>query len=215
MSQRHIRPEELLERLDSMADRLDDVETHNEQQSRELQQANQRITALETENEELRETVADQDEEIDALHRERVRLARRLTAVEEQHDIDPSTAKAFGDGKTTSPLYLLESIGPEAVADAPGTTLYRARVLVENRDRWGEVRQNAKFGRHRLLATKAHDLKQRLEDARDEELQWGQVYPALKKLASLGGDHVQYVEEYSTPEKDYGKAVVWQEVDSR
>lgn len=194
-------------------DRLSDMARRMTEMGKAMATLRDRLEAVAAENEQLRATVDEQADEIDALHRERVRLARRLAAVEEAQGIDATTATVVANGETTSPLYLLESVGPEAVAEHPGPTLYRARVLVENRDRWGETRTNATFGRHRLLATRAHDLKQRLEDARDETLQWGQVYPALRKVARLGGDHVQFVESYASEKRDYGKAVVWEEVD--
>lgn len=168
---------------------------------------------LKKENERLRGENQQKEEEFDTLRRDYRRLARRLTAVEEEVGIDHETAGAHAKGMETSPLYLLETVGPEAVAAKPSKKLYRSRVLVENRDRWGEVRTNSKFGRHRLLATKEHDLKQRLEDARDEKLQWGQVYPAMEEIARLGGDHVRFIEEYESAKRDYGKAVVWTEVE--
>jgi FtsZ-binding cell division protein ZapB len=148
-------------------------------------------------------------DDIEDLHRERMKLARRLTAVEEELEIDATTANRAAEGRDTSPLYLLERVGPEAVADHPGATLQRARELLENRERWGEVRTNMKYGRHRVLASAAHDLRTRLEDARSENLQWRQVYVAMDKIASLGGDHVTFDEAYGD---DYGKAIVWQEV---
>lgn len=195
------RMNEMGKAMASFRNRIEDVEAENE----ELKAANER----------LRETVADQAEKHDELRREYIRLARRLTAVEEEHGIDAATANAFGDGAETSPLYLLETIGPAAVADTPGPTLHRARVLVENKDRWGNVRSNPKYGRHRLLATTAHDLKQRLEDARDEDLAWNQVHRAMEKLATLGGDHVQFEERYASEGENYGKALVWQGVDGQ
>lgn len=205
--------DDALDMLESLADDVASLQEHNSRQADQIATANRRITALEAENEQLRETVADQAEKNDELRREYIRLARRLTAVEEEQGIDAATANAFGDGAETSPLYLLETIGPAAVAENPGPTLHRARVLVENKDRWGEIRRNPKFGRHRLLATNAHDLKQRLEDARDEDLAWNQVHRAMQKLANLGGDHVRFDETYASDGENYGKAVVWQEVD--
>lgn len=154
----------------------------------------------------------DTSDEIDTLHRERLKLARRLTAVEEELDIDATEASKAADGRKTSPLYLLEHVGPEAVSDHAGATLHRARTLVEHADRWGETRTNPKYGTHRVLASAAHDLKTRVEDARDEDLQWRQVYVAMEKVADLGGDHVTFDESYGQ-NADYGKAIVWQEVD--
>lgn len=204
----HVTREEALDQLAAMEERMNEM-------GKAMASFRDRIETLEEENEQLRETVDDQAKEIDGLHRERLRLARRLVAVEEEQGIDATTANAFGDGAETSPLYLLERVGPAAVADTPGPTLHRARVLVENKDRWGEVRRTPKYGRHRLLATNAHDLKQRIEDARDEDLAWNQVHRAMHKLAGLGGDHVRYDGTYASDGENYGKAVVWQEVDGQ
>lgn len=219
MSGRQLTRDELENRLESMEEtisnlmaRVEAASTKRDDLQEQVWHLEDELTETKQENQELRETVEDQQQEIDALHRERVRLSRRLTGVEDEVGIDHETSKEFADGRRSSPLYLLEHVGPEAVADHPGATLERARVLLENRERWGDVRSNGKYGRHRVLASSAHELKERLEDVRGESLQWGQVYPAMEKLASLGGDHITFDESYGSADT-FGKAVVWQEVD--
>lgn len=203
-------PDERLDDLEAEIQALNDATTFRAEQ---LAEANQRITQLEAENDELRDIIDEQRDIIDMLNRERTRLTRRLSAVEEELGIDAATANAFGDGFQRSPLYLLETVGPEGVADNPGPTLQRAYQLVLKKDEWGEVRTNQKYGHHRLLASREHDLKQRLSDRLDESIRWAQVYRAMEKLADLGGAHVQFVEEYASAEQSYGKAVVWTEVE--
>ena len=150
------------------------------------------------------------ESELDRVNRERAALARRLTAVEDAVDID-ETAVTSSDGGTPSPLELLARIGPEAVAVDNGPTLHRAHEIARNRTRWGEIRVVLKYGRHHVLATRHHDLKTHLEDAREESLSWNQVYRAIQLCADLGGEHVSIDEAYATAEDDWGKALVVRE----
>jgi nucleotide-binding universal stress UspA family protein len=129
--------------------------------------------------ENLRDQIASR---VDTLHRERSKLARRVAALEDEVGVSTQDAVAIaegGDGASgLSRLGLLVKHGPEAVSDNPSTKMRRAKILLENWTRWGTVRDDA-LGTERRLASKGHDLKTRLEDARHETLSWLQVYRAM------------------------------------
>lgn len=211
MSQRGLTREDLLDRLESMEDRIDDLERTVELQRRQLDTVralfaedgppefgavleehdyDHLVDWLEAEGSAVSEQRL--QEQMTTVHRERGKLARRVTAVEDELELDDQ-ALATAGGQNT-PLDLLERVGPEAIEPNPSETLRRAKVLYENKGRWGQTRTNQRHGRHRFLASKKHDLRTRLEDARGESLQWSQVYRAMKKLAQLGGDHVVFDE---------------------
>lgn len=208
MSHSHLTREELEARLDRLEDAVDDLEATDAAQAKDAAADRRRISELEATADALADRVDTLEAELDRVNRERAALARRLTAVEDATDV---TADASSDGGTPSPLQLLARIGPEAVAIDDGPTLRRAYHLARNRERWGETLQNTKYGQHHVLATKHHDLRTRLEDARDEDLSWNQVYRALQLCADLGGPHARLDEGYATEDTDWGKALVLQE----
>jgi len=199
--------QELEDRLDELQTSIEDLQTAHMDDRRERAQDRQRISALEATVETLTDQVETLEAELDRVNRERAALARRLTAVEDATDVDVEADPA-SDGGTPSPLKLLARIGPEAVAINDGPTLRRAYHLARHRERWGEATRNIKHGQHHVLATRRHDLRTRLEDAREEDLSWNQVYRALETCADLGGQHVQLDEEYGTEDEDWGKALV-------
>lgn len=133
----------------------------------------------------------------DQLHRERGKLARRVAALEEEIGVTTTdalaTAEAGPDGEHLTKLGRLVRHGPEAVSDQPGATLFRARELVENWNRWGTVKDD-ELGKARRLASKKHRLKTHLEDARDESLSWRQVYRAMEWVGENGGPNVTLTE---------------------
>jgi len=206
MSGRQLTRDELEDRLDSLEAAVEDLEAERKRIHEEVivpQRA--RISELEETVVELRERVPDADvatdDDIQTLHGERAKLARRLCRVEEELDVDDPIAAA--ENRDT-PLHLLARVGPEAIETSPSETLRRAKTLLDNKNRWGQTRTNAKHGQHRYLSSAQHDLKTRLEDARDEDLAWRQVYRAMRKLGQLGGTGVQFDESDSA-----GKMVVF------
>jgi len=124
------------------------------------------------------------------LHHERSKLARRVTAVEDEVGISTQDALAVAEGGQDadglSRLGLLVRHGPEAVSDRPTEKMYRARELVENWSRWGVTRDDS-LRTERRLAAAGHSLKTRLEDARDETLSWRQVYRAMELIDDWSG----------------------------
>lgn len=201
MSHQQLTRGELEARLDELETALEDVQATQSTQARENAADRRRITALEDTVEDLNETVETLQGELERVTKERTALARRLYAVEEELDIDTA---AVGDGGTPLPLDLLARIGPEAVAESPGPTLQRAYAIAQHRYEWGEVRTNQRYGTHHVLATREHGLKTHLEAAREESLQWVEVYRALEKCAALGGSAVILDEDYG----GRGKALV-------
>lgn len=155
--------------------------------------------------EELTEIRDDHQQAEKRLHRERSKLARRVAALEDELGITATdalaTAEAGADGEHLTDLGRLIRHGPEAVSDQPGATLYRARELVDNWNRWGTVRDD-KLAFERRLASKKHDLKTRLEDARTESLDWRQVYRAMEWIAEHSSPNVT-LQEGSTDEGKY------------
>lgn len=129
----------------------------------------------------------------DQLHHERSKLARRVTAVEDEVGITTqdalAVAEAGGDAGGLSRLGLLVRHGPDAVSDRPTERMYRARELVDNWNRWGTIRDDS-LGRERRLAAAGDDLKTRLEDAREESLSWTQVYRAMELIDEWSGSTV-------------------------
>lgn len=161
---------------------------------------------LEVSNEVLIERVNDQADRIDdlegevqtakqQLHSERAKLMRRVSAIEDDLGIDATTAVAVAegghDGAQMSKLARLMRNGPDAVVPSPKPKHRRAKTIVDNFDRWGEtqrVERDSVSGKVTgtktwILKTAEHDLKTRLEDARNESLQWTQVYRALEVIA--------------------------------
>lgn len=141
----------------------------------------------------------------DRLHRERAKLARRVATLEDELGIAATDALAVAEGDTgdhhLSKLGRLVRYGARAVEENPSTTTFRARELVENWNRWGTVRDDA-LGRERRLASRKHDLKTRLEDARNESLAWLQVYRAMQRVAEWSDGAVS-LEEGSRDEGTY------------
>jgi len=205
MSGRQLTRDELEDRLDSLESAVEDLQARADAASRARDHLLDRVDDLEAENADLRGRVPDADiatdDDLQTLHTERAKLARRLCRVEEKLDVDDPIAAA--ENRDT-PLHLLARVGPEAIETSPSETLRRAKTLLENKNRWGQTRTNAKHGQHRYLSSSDHDLKTRLEDARDEDLGWHQVYRAMRKLGQLGGTGVQFDESDSR-----GKMVVF------
>lgn len=186
---------------DDLEAQLDDLDRRMEDAALERARDRQRISDLEALVDDLAETVDTLQTDLVRTNKEKATLARRLTAVEDELDVDPATV---GDGGTPLPLDLLARIGPEAVAEADGPTLQRAYTIAQHREEWGETRTNEKYGRHHVLASKGHGVKTHVEAAREESLEWSQVYRALQKCADLGGNAVVLDEAYG----DLGKALV-------
>ena len=202
--------DELEDRLDTLAAAVEDLRADRDHFSAELAQFRERVEDLEAENRELRERLPDDemaaksavDETVATLHNERVKLSRRVAAIEEDLGLS-DVAIDVAEGRNT-PLHLLRHVGPEAIDPNPNPVLRRAKSLLENKNRWGQTAQNRKYGPHRYLSSKKHDLRTRLEDARGESLQWSQVHRAMRKLAELGDNAVAFDETESR-----GKMVVF------
>jgi polyhydroxyalkanoate synthesis regulator phasin len=144
-------------------------------------------------NETEKDLRSQQRQDVDTLHHERSKLARRVSALENELDVEPSAAVQIAEAGSEetaeySRLSLLLRHGPEAVSDRPTQRMYRARELLQNWDRWGTTRNDAhNDGPERRLAAKGHDLKTRLEDARGESLSWKQVYRAMQLIDEWSG----------------------------
>lgn len=150
---------------------------------------------------------ADLSRATDTLHRERSKLARRVTALEDEVGIEPTTAVKIAeagkeDAQSYSRLSLLLKHGPEAVSDRPTETQYRARELLRKLDEWGTKRSDAYTdGVEYRLASKKHDLKTRLEDVRGERLEWTQVYRAMRLIDEWSGANIVLEDGNSTEGK--------------
>lgn len=169
-----------------------------------------RLDDLEAENERLRERLDEQaDDPVDEgtlrdvegrVHREQTKLARRLSALEDEVGVDGVDALAVSEGgedaRELTPLGRLVRNGPEALESKKGTaTLKRARELYERWDKWGKSSRIDATTKERRLASNRDDLKTRLEDVRAESLDWQQVYRAMRVVADLSGGRIEYKED--------------------
>jgi len=147
-------------------------------------------------NETEKDLRSQQRQGVDTLHHERSKLARRVSALENELDIEPSAAVQIAEAGAEeaaeySRLSLLLRHGPEAISNRPTQRMYRARELLQNWDRWGTTRSDKLTdGVERRLAAKGHDLKTRLEDARSESLSWKQVYRAMELIEEWSGERI-------------------------
>lgn len=133
------------------------------------------------------------------LHQERSKVVRRVANIEEELGFEDEDIIALAEGGEEalrdSPLARLLEAGPEAVDDRATETIYRAEVLARNWIRWGRSKERGDGTIvERTLATKRDDLRIRLEDTRDEDLSWRQVYRAMRKVADLGPENVRLVD---------------------
>ncbi|WP_224448732.1 hypothetical protein [Haloprofundus salilacus] len=137
--------------------------------------------------------------------REDGRLARRLSAIEDEVGISPPEAVTIGEGGgDTSELSRLERFlryGPSAVVDQPYPVHYRAHEIGLHLGEWG-IRISDANGRRIRLCSKRDDLKQKLAAERDETLQWTQVYRAMQKLVDIA-DGLIRLREGSSNEGKY------------
>lgn len=147
--------------------------------------------------EELAEERAKRQQAEQRLHHERSKLARRLSALEDEVGITTAdalaTAEAGQESDHLTKLGRLVRHGPEAVSDQPTAKMHRAKELVDNWSRWGEVRRVGDT-KERRLASKRDDLKTHLEDAREESLGWRQVYRAMRLVADWSDGTVRLEE---------------------
>lgn len=195
-----IHPEEILDTLRSLEDRVADLEAENERLREQLEDAKSaagkdraRIRKEHGEDvEDLRDDLRDEKRQ---RGQDDGRILRRLSAVEEELEIDADdaleTAANGHQGQAMTALARLLEYGPEVAVERPTATHYRARDIAEkfNEEAWG-TRTNRGGERYRLLRSKQDDLKTRLEDVRDESLQWNQVYRALEWIAENSEGHV-------------------------
>jgi vacuolar-type H+-ATPase subunit I/STV1 len=191
---KQLHPEDLLDRLQSLEGRIDDLEAENERLREGL--ADAKTTAGEDRaaiRQQLNDEVAALQDDLETEQRQRglddSRILRRLSAVEDEVGIDSEAAMqaaAAGRGQAMTALARLLQFGPEAAVENPSAKHYRARVIAEKLDgeEWGRrVRRGS--DRYRQLCSAKDDLRTRLSDARDEDLQWNQVYRAMKTVADL------------------------------
>jgi len=185
--------EELVDTIRDLAATVEDLERENQILEARVDGLDANIDRL---VERLEDIEAQQREERDTLHHERSKLARRVSALENELDVEPSAAVQIAEAGSEetaeySRLSLLLRHGPEAVSDRPTQRMYRARELLQNWDRWGTTRNDAHTdGPERRLAAKGHDLKTRLEDARSESLSWKQVYRAMELIDEWSGETI-------------------------
>jgi len=179
--------EAVVELSDTVADLQATVEILQEDRDRAARERAEIRQDIATVRSDLETEVKDAE---DRLHRERSKLTRRVSALEDEVGITAADAVAVAEGGEDATqltrLARLVRHGPDAVTDRPTETVYRAKELVDNWDRWGTARDDA-YRTERRLASKKHNLRTRLEDARDESLQWAQVYRAMEKIAEWSG----------------------------
>lgn len=170
----------VLELGDEVDQLREDVDAIRENAAQDRAEIRRDMHALE---DELREDVRDR---VDRVHRERSKTLRRLSAVEDEVGITTQDALAVAEGgedaRHMSRLGRLLRHGPDAVVDRATAKHYRAKTLVENWNRWGQIKSDA-HGRERRLASKKHNLKSRLEDVEGSSLGWIQLYRAMELVA--------------------------------
>lgn len=198
--------EELLDRLDTMEDAIDNLQADNERQAKQIAEQNQRISELEEKNDRLEQSVTQLDGLEGRVNKQRAKLTRRVSNLEDELDLDDQDVIALAEGGEDalreSDLARLLQAGPEALQQNPTAKYYRAETLVRNWLRWGEYRSYDDY-EERTLATKRDDLKTRLEDARGESLAWRQIYRAMQLVADLAPDNIRF-----TDDATYGKKLV-------
>jgi hypothetical protein len=206
----------VVELSETVADLQTSVETLRDELEDESESRRDGDQLAAQDRKEIKSEIADArddlDDEIsttaDVLHRERSKLARRVSALEDEVGVTTAdalaTAEAGEDAHTLTKLGRLVRHGPEAVSDNPSAKMYRARELVDNWDRWGTIRSDAVSDPERRLASKQHDLKTRLEDTRGESLAWRQVYRAMQLIEEWSGPNVSLREG----SEDEGKYVL-------
>lgn len=175
------------ERVNALEDATDD-----------LPNIRARTNGLNSAVDRLEDDVADletqHDQDIHQLHRERSKVTRRLSVVEDDVGIAATDALAVAeagqDAHQMTRLARMLRHGPHAVVDNPSATHYRAKELVENWNRWGDTHSFDRT-KERRLACVEHDLKTRLEDARDEDLAWRQVYRAMKLVENWSDGKIE------------------------
>jgi regulator of replication initiation timing len=187
--------DELIETLVELSSTVDDLQARVsddfENAAKDRSELWKEVSQLRAENEQLREeleeTISDTE---DRLHRDRSKLMRRVAAIEEEIGIETQDAVAIAEAgreaQSLTKLGRLMKHGPEAVSDRPTERMRRAKTIAENWSRWGTL-QNDAYGKNRRLASAKHDLKTRLEDARDESLAWRQIYRAMQLIDEWSG----------------------------
>jgi polyhydroxyalkanoate synthesis regulator phasin len=204
--------EELVDAILNLATTVEDLQAELEEVKEHA--AKDRAAIRREVNETEKDLSSQQRQDVDTLHHERSKLARRVSALENELDVEPSAAVQIAEAGAKeaaeySRLSLLLRHGPEAVSDRPTQRMYRARELLQNWDRWGTTRNDAHTdGPERRLAAKGHDLKTRLEDARGESLSWKQVYRAMQLIDEWSGETIT-LREGSADEGKY--VLVFQE----
>lgn len=180
---------DLSEAVADLRDELNELKDHTGRQQAELHARISDVEAM------FSEDISSAE---DRFHHERSKLARRVSALEDEVGVSAADAVAIAEGGTEATqltkLGRLVRHGPEAAVENPGPTAYRAKALVDNWNRWGTVRDDA-LGKERRLASKEHDLKTRLEDVREESLQWAQVYRTMEKIAAWSEGTIELRDE--------------------
>jgi hypothetical protein len=182
--------DEVIDVIQSLQDRVDDLEAGYQQQA-------DRISALEEENDHLREQLQeerrDRREAIDALHQ----TVEDVQSTIEDEDVDL-------DGKTTLEKYA--AMPPDVREETLGPSDRRAVALL---DHWHELAKQTNKGQVISTSRNPHkknspsDLKPALSNIVDEDLAWTEVYRAMKALAKLaGGEHM--VDEFDREHVDGG-----------
>lgn len=147
-------------------------------------------------NEEIARLEQQDADDRDTLHRERNKLARRVTAIEQEIGVETVDALAIAEGESTDQLTKLGRlmhIGAEGVSENPSETMRRARVIANNFDEWCEKRKRNGVVERRL-ASRRDDVKKLLEAERQESLAWKQVYRAMRLVADWSGGNIALTE---------------------
>jgi len=191
---KQLRPQDLLDRLQSLEDKVDDLQAENERLREELEDARSAAgVARANIRQQINEEVGEANQAIAEEERQRARddsrILRRLSAVEDELGINGKDALGSvtpGQGQSMTALARLLKFGPEAAIENPSAKHYRARVIAEKLDdeAWG-TRVKRGSDRYRVIRSAKDDVRTRLSDARDEDLQWNQVYRAMKTVADL------------------------------
>jgi chromosome segregation ATPase len=196
--------EDLRRQVGALADRVESLEAENAELRRELTEtkehtAKERMKIRRDHNDDVDELREELREEKEQRGREDGRIIRRLTAVEDEQGIDADDAIRAAteghEGQALTTVGRLVKYGPEIALENATAKHYRARLIAEkfNDESWGE-RQMLGDRRVFRLASKKHDLKQRVEETRGEDVQWNQIYRAMEWIADNSEGTVRLVD---------------------
>lgn len=177
---------DLSNRLEGVEDDVDDIREHAALDRAKIRK----------ETSEARDDLkGDLRNDIGNNNRRFAKLAQRVSRLEEELGVDIADGLANEgsdrEDRDISNLGRVVRMGPEAIKDNPTARDYRANDIVDNWDRWGVRRKDRRNGTvTRKLRSKKDDIKTHLEDERDENLSWNQVYRAMERVAEWSSGEV-------------------------